>query len=782
MTRSHYLNSRKIACLSGCAMLAMVSGTAWAQSADESNGDEIIVTARLRAESLQDVPVVITALDKKTLDAFAVRDTQALATLTPSLVIEANPGSSGAGAITLRGVTTTTLSAASEQAVTTVIDGITLSNGLALKGGLIDLDQVEVLKGPQALYFGKNASGGVISLRSADPTKELFTQARYAREFNARENIAEVIVSGPLSETLGARLVGNFNNMDGYLNNKASGPVADRTKPDFRDLFGRATLLWRPSSDFDARFKISYADHKGHGPSANQFWVCRPGAPSNPADDCTLNDTIVKRDFPGKPPFDKFTLFITSLEMNYKPTEAVKLTSVTGYSKITQSFSDTALSTDTSLLINAEPRTNIYTLSQELRVATDMTGPFNAMVGVFFDKGRVAEDDRVLLGFGNNVIGAAAPELSQAVESKSFSVFGQASYKFLEQFELSGGLRYIRDTKDYTGRTLNTFTAGPVTFPIAPLQIVPNHKVYTATTPEVTLSWKPSSDLTLFGAYKEGFKSGSIQIAAAANFEATLAPKDISYLPEHVKGFEAGIKARLFDRSLTLNLAAYNYKYTDLQFSTFDPATLSTLIKNVGASRIKGIEGDFTFRPAGIEGLTLRGAVNYNHARFIDFLQDCNATQIASKTCPFPRGLTGGSQQLAGAQLIKAPDWSGSLGFGYDRELTSGLSFRLNGNITFSGKYNSDDRLDPRAVQKAYRLYDLSAGIRATDGGWELDLIGRNLGNTYYSDRGVAPVPGTNSAPTATTLGNPGDVMTTIGRPRTILLQLTVRPSVLFGR
>lgn len=230
-------------------------------------------------------------------------------------------------------------------------------------------------------------------------------------------------------------------------------------------------------------------------------------------------------------------------------------------------------------------------------------------------------------------------------------------------------------------------------------------------------------------------------------------PKDISYRPEYAKGFEAGIKAELLDRSTAVNLAAYNYKYTDLQFSTFDPATLATRIQNVVAARIKGFEGDFTYRPPFANGLTLRGAVNYNRARFINFLQDCNATQIANKTCPIPRGLTGGSQQLAGAQLPKAPDWSGSLGAGYDRELTSALRIRLNGNITFSGRYNSEDRLDPRGVQKAYELYDLSVGIRAADGGWDLDLIGRNLGNTYYADRSTSPMPGTNSAPTATTLG-----------------------------
>jgi outer membrane receptor protein involved in Fe transport len=433
---SQKIVGRKSLYLAGCAVLAAIPTVSHAQATTGSTLTEVIVTARKREESLQDVPVVVSALGKQQIEAFQIRSALDITTMVPSVLVQS--AGNGFGAVGIRGISTSTTQGAGEQAVNLVLDGVTISHGNALKAGLIDMAQIEVLKGPQALYFGKNASGGVVSMTTAGPTDEFFSQVRFAHEFNAQESTAEAILSGPITESLGYRLVGSYSTMEGWMENRAIAPVRDRTGPDYRDLFGRLTLEYRPSDAFDATMKASYLDHKGNGIGQTQGTVCKPGpVRTEPADDCTANNHFVMADPPGIPaPFDRYMFFVSSLEANLKLAENITLTSLTGYWRIKDSRSQSATPQDQGpLIVGTTPMQKVDNFSQELRVTTDFAGRLNGMAGVFFDKGKVAQTDRVtahpLIGGARPVASPIAAPMHQVVDQKSFSVFAQATFKRL---------------------------------------------------------------------------------------------------------------------------------------------------------------------------------------------------------------------------------------------------------------------------------------------------------------------------------------------------------------
>ena len=247
-------------------------GSARAQDAAAGTAgalEEIVVTARQRGESLIAVPVAVSSITAEALQSYGTTDVRDLVKLAPSLNIDR--ASSGAGGVlALRGIGTSPGQAGFDQAVSINIDGVQTGRARVLTQGLFDVAQVDVLKGPQALFFGKNSPAGVISIRSAAPTREFEGYARAGYEFGADEAVIEGAVSGPLSDAWAARLAVRYRDMNGWLRNDAAltsspfappdpgAPVRGVRKPGEKELIGRLTLAYAPAdSDFDATLKFS---------------------------------------------------------------------------------------------------------------------------------------------------------------------------------------------------------------------------------------------------------------------------------------------------------------------------------------------------------------------------------------------------------------------------------------------------------------------------------------------------------------------------------------------
>ncbi len=433
---------------------AFVPSAAYAQSGDEAasrDSSDIIVTARKRQESILKVPVVLTAVTGEQLTSNQITTVTDLPRLVPGLVISGNILSIGPQ-VTIRGVGTSSFDPGVDQSVSLNIDGLSLGQGLAFGSAMFDVGQVEVLKGPQALFYGKSSPGGVISLRTADPTDEFELIASAGYEVEAREGRGELIVSGPLSEGVKARVAAMYSRGQGYFINDAIPDLAtgglaptNRRNPQPRNFVIRGTLLFDPTDNFSARLKFTHAYDRSENAELKQLANCLepgqtitfgsgipgsgiPAAPNflTPVDPISFigNDNckydrfapqvyLSPAAFPGVPnggvPFLQNKQDFGTLELNYEPSSALTLTSTTAYYQLKSSSSvNPTLSVRSAPLFGVTNRFSRREFTQELRLNSDYQGPFNFTLGAFYEDGQLR--DRV--NFIRNIrFGAISPQI-----------------------------------------------------------------------------------------------------------------------------------------------------------------------------------------------------------------------------------------------------------------------------------------------------------------------------------------------------------------------------------
>ncbi len=751
------------------------------------NGD-IIVTARKRQESILKVPVVVTALSSETLENVQVTQVNDLPRLVPGLVIAGNLLSIGPQ-VTIRGVGTSSFDPGVDQSISLNIDGLSLGQGLAFGSGMFDVGQVEVLKGPQALFYGKSSPGGVISLRTADPTDEHELIGRASYEFAAREWRGELIASGPVTDTLKARIATTYSEGDGYFRNRAvAAPLTGALTPaeervsQPRNFIVRGTLLWNPTDTFSARFKINHSYDKMVNAELKQLASCPDGAgqsfspvpglfpliPFIGGDNCKYDRDANQvymdpASFPGIPnggvPYLENKQNFGTLELNYDVTPQLALTSTTAYYKLASSSSvnptlTTAAGPSFAVTNNFKRRE----FTEELRLESDFSGPVNFTLGGFyedgslFDRVRFIQNRAYTIGAPLGFLPPGSIELDAAttVDIRTYSLFGQLRYKLSDQFELAGGVRWNDET-----RTERVTYANPLLGDITGL--LPQPRVHSSNfSPEATLTYTPSDDLTIFGSYKKGYKSGSFKVAVPA------APgENNAFDDEQVQGYEIGLKSRLLDRSLLFNVAFYDYTYKGLQVGGIADAVGGVPIittVNAGKARTYGVDVDLQLRPRAIAGLSLNASVNWNHARYKElnnipcyanqtFAQGCNTffapAAGAQLTLPPGVGITRNgvygfynAQDISGQRMIRAPEWTANFGFNYDLPVGSGMKLGFTNNNQYSSSYPSylaNGRPNQDNVQRSYIRIDASLALKAEDESWELALIGKNLTDKLVS-------------------------------------------------
>jgi iron complex outermembrane receptor protein len=761
---------------------------------------EVIVTARKRQESILNVPVVVTALPQQQLQRFQVQNMKDIATLVPGLTVGESVLSIGTQ-ISLRGVGTSAFDPGIDQSVVLNVDGQQFSQGLAFGSGFFDMQQVEVLKGPQALFFGKSSPGGVISIRTADPTDKLEVIGRAMHEFEASENRGDIIVSGPIINTLKGRLAATWGNEDGFYDNTAFGsavfgsrdPVSNKLFPR-RDYQIRGTLLWNPTSQFDARLKVNQVFDRTLYAGAQQYVQCPEGTGPVPgfpvpfmggAEDCVRDRTMNVVDYnpPAFPvglenngtPFLQNTQTYGTLEMNWRPRGDLTVTSVTSYYLLhSNSMLNTTNTTFAASLASVTNHFIRHDTTEELRATSDFSGPLNFTGGLFFQRGFMG--DQVFLG-GNTAL--RFPPLlvkeTQEVDSKTNSVFGQLRWKIIPQVELAAGARWTDETRADNAFNLITGTRVPV-----PL-ITPEVKA-TNTSPEFTITYKPGDDWTIFGSLKRAYKSGGFDVATPAS-----PTTDNSFGDEKAEGYEIGVKGRMLDRQMQMNLAWYDYRYTGLQVGGVSSEQGLPQIRtiNAGSAITYGIDWDVAYRPEQIPGLGLQAAVNWNEGHFktLDNAQ-CYGGQTIALGCNRSPNAAGAfqAQDLSGSVLLRAPRWQANFGFDYTTDIGNGLTLVLANNNHYSSRYNTN--LDLPYFQKGFIKMDLSATLQGANDRWELALIANNLNNqltssacSNFNGQGGGPFLGLQNHGT-TTSGPSGidEIACFMDRGREVWLRLTLKP------
>jgi outer membrane receptor protein involved in Fe transport len=793
-----------------------------AQETVSNNIEEIVVTARATDESVRDIPVSITAYDQETLEALGVKDLQDLA--ASSAALEVGQINSGSGfQIAVRGISSSPGSIGIEQSVALMIDGVYYPQGRTIHEGLFDAGQVAILKGPQALYFGKNATAGAIVITSNDPGDELEWSAKISNEFEYKTKAAELIFSTPINDSWGVRLAVRTSKMDeGWIQNDtgsstyntldvgngfaASSYPNDKAydfAPETENTYARLTLKGELSDRVTLKIKASTAETENTSLALHENFECptlggvshvnsgtdsagRQAPLPNPNDTSPCNKDGKR----GSNPIPAAVAAITPLEGQF----GGALGEVYESTILTTSLDVSLDNYDISTVVNfAEQKVgwvidcdgtaftscfagegNKYeNFALESKIVSKNTGAFNWAFGVYYQEWELNFAQEVT--FANLEDSSVADiyrylaysKISQT-EGETISVYGSAIFDINDKLQLTAGGRFIKEEKDsyFTQPYANAAVLG--LFNLGRLIEVKTD--LDDFVPEVTLRYQPNDNTTYYVAYKEGWKSGGFDNGTIDSTLNADPYKDIQYDPETVKGFEFGVKTSLLDGNLQLDLDVYSYEYDDLQLNYFNAAIFAYRTLNAQESESQGFDLALTYYHPTIDGLLLNAAVSYNDAAYNKFTGPCYSGQKPSEGCNIGTGALK-DQNLDGKQMALAPELRINYGFNYVTPVGNGLELGLNANAKYSDDYLLTAWID--ASQESYTSFDASVFVSSPEKGWSLGLIGRNLSDEYIQ---------TISAETPSTGGNTGteygfaaDRYAYVKPGRTIMLELSYK-------
>lgn len=716
--------------------------------------EEIVVTARKREESIMKVPVVASVLTGAQIEQYSQGNLQDFVNRVPGLDLGNSVMSIGTQ-VSLRGIGNSVLNTTMDQSVALNVDGMQMTQGLAYSVAMFDIERIEVLKGPHALFYGKAAPAGVIAIQSALPSDELEVILRYGHEFEAKEHRTDFILSGPVTDTLGLRLAARYQDGDGWMKNKAvaapgTGAVTptERNFAPYTDWMVRGTAVWEPNDRFRSVLRInSSRSESPYDGGMAQMASCPDGvrAPMGipfmgGTEDCKFDDTIhnVWYDPEVWPllrnsgvPFRDSRQKFGSLNIDYSLTPSLTLSSVTGYYDLDQrSMINAVMTSHAAPPIGVDPDFTHEDFTQELRLTSDFAdSPFDFMTGLFYQKGEMAYYNKLL---GNQAYGLPVylNKGYQTIDVEAKSVFGQVIWNATPNLEIAGGVRWTdeeRHHKVYVEALASNTLHDPIPWELG------NPKLRaTNWSPELTVTWTPSDEWTFFGSLKRAYKSGS--------FDSVSIPapgEDVSFGDEKVSGGELGFKSLLLDRRLSFEAAAYYYDYDDMQVgATVNTPQGEIIIRtlNAASSEIYGAEFNLTYHPASVEGLVLTAAANYNIAEFNKFENaQCWGGQLQNEGCNLlwdesTQAFT--AQDLSGRKQLRAPEWTGFVGADYTIPLaTTGFELDLGWYSSFSDKYLTNVLSRSDMWQDSYIIHNASITLREPNRGWSVSLVGNNLEN-----------------------------------------------------
>jgi outer membrane receptor protein involved in Fe transport len=809
------------------ALLGSTTSALAAEAGSRPMVEEILVTARKREERLIDTPVAVSALSEEGIERYNTRDIDQLTSRIPGVQIGHAAGGGAGGSMFIRGVGNLAVDYGADQPVSLVMDGMSFSRGHILDTGFFDLAAVEVLKGPQALYFGKNSPAGVIAVTSITPEvgAEMEGFVRAAYEFKTEDPVVEAGLSFPIGDHLAFRLAGRYQDMQGgYLKNtaqpfnpnptEASGdPTRGRSYDDYPEqeqTIVRLTSVWEPVENFDATLKVFYSKSEQNDAGRTVLYACADGPGANPyynggiqlpdtSQICPDSKPELKRNGALPPAsvanahpfidagddfFNKLNNKFQTLDMNWEIGDFT-LTSVTGHWKYRHREYTNYDYTSWAIVVSKQGESG-KSWTEELRLQSNFDGPLNFMVGGFYED---SERDLVApVQILPNVLFAGIPgfipngdpdsfyfgssiNYHQEWDNniKSWAGFGSVQYDFNEQWAVEAGARYTKEKRDSEGGNLYErglgFSPGGVFY--KPKDESSN------TNPEVTVSWKPTDETLVYAAYKTGFQSFGISNPGTV---PNLSAEPQSVIDDYfifeetdAKGFEVGYKGNFFDNRLTGDITAYRYEYDDLQVAVFDSTTTTFSTQNAGVAIVWGLEGSGVFQAT--NELQLRVAASYSNLEFDDWKDAaCHTAQAIGSGPPgcYIRPDGAPVQDLSG-ERYGGPPLQVNVGATYDTLLSAGWELELTGDVIYhNGGYET--RRQPNTDIDARTVVNLSARLFQSAGPWEAALICSNCFDKIY-------VTSIQDKPLQKTIPGTGisDLTGQIAYPRLVTAQLTYR-------
>ncbi len=749
---------------------AGIAAPAYAQDGVEYDDSNVItVIARKQTESLQEVPVTVTAIGSATLEKYQVNEIADVVSRVPALNVQVG-GSGSGGQISLRGVGSSNISASFDSAVAFDFDGVQVSTMRIVQAGFFDVEQIDILKGPQSLFFGKSASAGVFAIRSANPTREWEMAGKASYEFEEKGYTVGGHISGPLSDTLGIRVAGQYQDIEDYVKVQPGTPAFN---PDgsFRDsrglsnFIGRATLQWDPVDNFNANLKLNYVRNRSDGADSHTDISCGANGVADPVyllqgglvipsnADCNATDGLYgmsdgaaalvsnaptgsgadNTKFENGTPFGKTDIFFGRLKWDLELNETLTLSSVSGYLSLDAVDTDCYAYTGQlapGVAGNAgcsDPVNKTEQYTQELRITSDFDGMFNFMLGAFYE---TRDIDFNTSQQGVNISFVAPDPVTdftydwykkQNTKTEALSFFASATLDLTDRLQLSGGVRWTDESKISTISVpyVHSFLSATPAFISSGFFSGPIEFSDSNFSPEASIKFQATPDINVYASFKTGFKSGGIDNSALPS-NSLLGFNDpdpavrqgvadaLKFDSETGLGGEVGVKAQFADRTITLNTSVFYYVFDDLQVQNFDAAAVQFQTFNAGQLTTQGVDVEWGWRTP-VEGLNLSGSIAYTDAEF---------------TAPF---VTTSGEDINGRSAARAPKFAANAAFDWTVPMGDALELGLNGNMQYSGSYftNEDSANDYR--QDSYVSIDGSISVGDPDGKWKLSLVGVNL-------------------------------------------------------
>jgi outer membrane receptor protein involved in Fe transport len=754
--------------------------TASAGAVNAAMLEEIVVTAQQRAESLQDVPVSVAAVTAEKMSNAGIVDLQGLSELVPNFSINETGIST---TVTIRGISSG-INPGFEQSVGIYNDGIFYGRDQLARIPMIDMERVEILRGPQGILFGKNSIAGAVSQISAKPTDEFEGSVTALYEPDHGEQDLRLMLSGPISDSVSGRIAILDRTLDGYVFNTVSGQDEQQEE----EQVIRASLRWDVSEDVTANLKVSRSTFDTVGRNMEVYnSIGAPdhisvlnGIPSAAVPSPVEAGLNYSADNNGH--FSDNEVSDVTLTVDWDM-DGFSLTSVTGF--VEYEFDENCdCDFSGAAIFDAARQEEYEQFSQEFRFTSDLGGDFDYIGGLFFQSTELKYKDQISLPtptlIGDVLAGipsaaalvafapGASTDRSFNQEGDLWAAFAQGTWTLSDELRVTVGGRYTQETKDADRSQLHKAEAAfggqyqsPVVvdavsgaynalwgiFAIEPYETIVGKLDDSSFTPVVTVEWDANEDTMAYLTWTKGFKSGGFDARSNGHPDAAVnnAGNPLSGNPitgswefdrEEATSIELGSKMTLADGAAELNIAMYFTEYSDLQVSQFD-GTLGFNVTNAGEATVQGLEADG--RWAVSDNVTLTGS-----AAYLDF----NYDKFPNSQCYF--GQTPDSADFAGLCDVKGqrkeytPELQANIGAAWMGEVGDGLVLNASVDLVYMDDYIYASNLDPRTKQDATTQVSARVAISDSEGAWEVALLGRNLTDeTVINFGGNTPLGGT---------------------------------------
>lgn len=683
---------------------------------DDSSLGEIVVTAQRRAESVQKIPIAVSAISGSALASRGAIDLASVGSIVPGFNVSEQVGQAR---LTLRGIGVDNLSAGAESSVAFNQDGIFFSRSAAALASFYDVDRIEVLRGPQGTLYGRNATGGSVNIITNRPTFDMHGGVSVTGG-NYETINAEAYISGPLNDTVAVRLSGQTQNHSGYGQNIVTGTDID-TK---HSQAARGQILLKPDDRLSILFGADYYHARDrsntyHYLGAGGFDLAgnpvTPTAllvggrvPSSERDISSVRDPSSRQEFWG-----------ARLDISYELSDTMSLRSLSAYRR-----SDVTVNSDINPLgvdlfpVTRTEKSDQYSQEFQFSWNTDVN---KLVVGAYYLNETI--DGSIVAPLNLRAVGG--PDLfvqgffaGGRLKTDAAAAFAQDTYSVTDQLRITLGARYSWERKKVADQSDFNFADlySPTNLPRFPVHN--DSETFKSFTPKIGIDFDLAPRTLVYASFSKGFKAGTFNLGSTRP----------ALEPEKVDAYEVGLKSTTVGGRLRANISGFYYDYSDLQVGKVQGQLV--VLENAATARIYGVEGEFTAEP--VDNLVFGLNASYLHARFRSFITADQARPAGDGSTLDENGVP--AFNLSGNALPQSPNFTIDLSGQYTFELPQGA-------LTVRGESNWSDRVyfspfnrdvvsqAPYNIQNAFVTYKTNDGLRLT-------AFIRNIGNKTIRSSG----------------------------------------------